>query len=363
MHDIQLLNVRLHGQLVGKLALTPDYVCAFEYDTDFLKNGTSISPFHLPLKPGVFQAKLRPFGGNFGVFDDSLPDGWGSLLLDRFLRNRGVEPQSLNILQLLSIIGNTGRGALEYDPVSQLVNEQVALSSLSELADEAEQLLSTQNGNDQDELDELYLVGGSSGGARPKVFVTREGKEWLVKFRASIDPPNIGEIEYHYSLLAKQCGIEMPETRLFEGKYFATQRFDRNGSHKFHVVSAAGLLHADYRIPSLDYQVLLAACFKLTRNMDEVLKLYRIMVFNVLIGNKDDHAKNFAFILEGNEWKLSPAYDLLPGSGFGNQHTTTVNGSGKPKRSDLLQVAEHAGISKANAKDIVEHIEYQLKMD
>ncbi|HET9571901.1 MAG TPA: type II toxin-antitoxin system HipA family toxin [Bacteroidales bacterium] len=361
MHKLQLLNVRLHGQLVGKLALTPDYVCAFEYDTDYIKTGVSISPFHLPLKPGVFQAKLRPFDGNFGVFDDSLPDGWGSLLLDRFLRNRGTEPQSLSILQRLSIIGNTGRGALEYDPVSPLVNEQVNRSTLSELAQEAELLLGTQNGNTPEKLDELYLVGGSSGGAQPKVFVTREGKEWLVKFKASIDPPNIGEIEYRYSLLAKQCGIDMPETRLFEGKYFATQRFDRNGSEKYHVVSAGGLLHADYRIPSLDYQVLLAACFKLTRNMDEVIKLFRLMVFNVLIGNKDDHAKNFAFILRGKDWFLSPAYDLLPSNGFGNQHTTTVNNSGRPKRSDIFQVADLAGIPKTKAKEVVECIENGLR--
>ena len=172
----------------------------------------------------------------------------------------------------------------------------------------------------------------------------------------AFDPPDIGQIEYEYSLLAKRCGIEMPETRLFEGKYFGVKRFDRIAQTKIHMVSAAGLLNADYRIPCLDYQGLLTACLKLTGNIEEVYKLYRLMVFNVFIKNKDDHAKNFSFLLIDNKWKLSPAYDLLPSRGFNGFHTTTIAGNGNPKYSDILIVADSVGLNKKRTKEIYELI-------
>ena len=360
MNELQVIEVKLHQQTVGRLAMTPDYVCAFEYDADYLQNGVSISPFYLPLKTGVFQAKRRPFDGNFGVFSDSLPDGWGSLLLDRFLRSHGIQPENLSILQRLSLAGTTGRGALEYLPTNALAEKHVNHLSLQQLALESERILNTEVLNETSKLDELFRVAGSSGGARPKAFVQMDGAEWLIKFKASNDPDDVGIEEYNYSLLAKKCGIEMPETKLFEGSYFGTRRFDRTANQKYHVISAAGLLNADYRIPSLDYEVLLTACYKLTRNMEEVHKLFRLMVFNILIKNKDDHAKNFSFILSGNTWSLSPAYDLLPSTGFNNQHTTTVNGQGNPSMKDILTVGSNVGLQKSRMDDIIEQIQMNL---
>ncbi len=360
MNELQVIEVKLHQQTVGRLALTPDYVCAFEYDTDYLQNGVSISPFFLPLKTGVFQAKRRPFDGNFGVFSDSLPDGWGSLLLDRFLRSHGILPETLSILQRLSLIGGTGRGALEYLPANSLAEKHVNHLSLQQLASESERILNTEVLNDTSTLDELFRIAGSSGGARPKVFVQMDGVEWLIKFKASNDPVDVGIEEYNYSLLAKKCGIEMPETKLFEGTYFGTCRFDRTAHQKYHVISAAGLLNADYRIPSLDYEVLLTACYKLTRNMEEVYKLFRLMVFNVLIKNKDDHAKNFSFILRDNNWFLSPAYDLLPSIGFNNQHTTTVHGQGNPSFKDILTVGSNVGLQKSRMDELIDQIQMNL---
>ena len=391
-----MLEVWLQNTKVGTLALTPDNLCAFEYDADYLRVGQSISPFYLPLQTGVFVAKAQPFGGNFGVFSDSLPDGWGNLLLDRFLTEKGINPHTLSVLQRLSLIGNSGRGALEYRPAEN-ENREHSATDLHKLADDAERILSADTSTSlstststslstststslstsdaADSVGLLYQYAGSSGGARPKVFVKMEDGEWLVKFRASADPKNVGEIEYQYSLLAKKCGIEMPETQLFEGKYFGVKRFDRTSAslndrisaslndrtEKIHTISATGLLNADYRIPSLDYSVLLTACFKLTRNIEEVYKLFRQMVFNVLIKNRDDHAKNFSFVLQNNEWRLSPAYDLLPSAGFNGFHTTTVNGQGNPTHKDIFTVAESVGLDKGSAVEIFEYVREIIK--
>ncbi len=349
-----IVRVFWNKRPVGRLAMTPDQRCAFEYEPEFVADGFSISPFFLPLRQELFIAKPAPFSGGFGVFDDSLPDGWGQLLLDRYLRSKGVEARRLTILQRLSLVGSNGRGALEYIP-DEWVFTDIPVSDLHTLADEIRQILL---GNNTDaSLEELYMRGGSPGGARPKIFYRYHGKEWLVKFRASNDSDNIGSEEYRYSLLAKQCGIEMPETRLFENKYFATERFDRTSAgQKIHVHSAAGILHADYRIPSLDYIDLLKLCRYITADMEEVRKLFRQMVFNVVIGNKDDHAKNFSFICTNESWKLSPAYDLLPSDGFNGFHTTTVNGNGLPTPDDMLFAAKEVDLNRSTCKQIIAEV-------
>lgn len=353
MNEIKITEVFMNGIKVGQIALTPDALCAFEYEPAYLASGVSISPFNLPLKSGVFVAKRIPFNGGFGVFDDSLPDGWGNLILDRYLKSKGIDSTKLTLLQRLALVGSTGRGALEYRPdYSKSTTDEII--NFDNLATEAEKVLTTDYNGET--LDTLYKYGGSSGGARPKVFVKIDGKEWLVKFKATMDPDNIGKVEYNYSLLAKKCGINMPETNLFEEKYFGVERFDRSHSGKIHTVSAAGLLNANYREPSLDYEALLKLCHILTRNMEEVYALFRLMAFNVAIKNRDDHAKNFSFQLINNEWKLSPAYDLLPSAGFNGYHTTTVNGNGEPTIKDMLVVGEKTGLNKHRANEIIQEI-------
>ncbi len=358
MNSINVVEVFMNGDKVGRIALTPESLCAFEYDPQYLLSGNSISPYFLPLKSELAIAKRTPFKGGFGVFDDSLPDGWGNLILDRYLREKGYDPAKLTILQRLALVGSMGRGALEYKPdwSTAMDHEKIDFDNL---AAETEKILSNDyTGN---AIDTLYKYAGSSGGARPKVFVKIDRKEWLVKFRASIDSFDVGKVEYEYSLLAKKCGINMPETRLFEGKYFGVERFDRTPSSKIHTISAAGLLNADYRIPSLDYIDLLKVCHDLTKNMEEVYALFRLMVFNVAIKNRDDHAKNFSFQLINGEWKLSPAYDILPSDGFNGYHTTTVNNSGEPTKEDMLAVANEVGLSKQKAKDIIGEVDDTIK--
>ena len=358
MNEVKVIEVFMSSAKIGRIAMMPDFLCAFEYDPAYLLSGCSISPFNLPLKQEVFVARRTPFNGGFGVFDDSLPDGWGNLILDRYLKSKGVDPNKLTLLQRLALIGSTGRGALEYRPdYSESTADEVI--NFDNLANEAEKILTSDY--EGDSLDTLYKYGGCSGGARPKVFVKIDGKEWLVKFKATMDAANVGKTEYEYSLLAKKCGINMPETRLFEGKYFGVERFDRTPHGKIHTVSAAGLLNADYRVPSLDYGDLLQLCHILTKNMEEVYAFFRQMVFNVAIKNRDDHAKNFSFQLINGEWKLSPAYDLLPGSGFNGFHTTTINNNGSPTINDIMAVAAKTGLNKQRATDIVDEINTLVK--
>ena len=348
--DKWIVEVWLADSLVGRIALTPDGLCAFEYDAKFLERGFSISPYVLPLEKKVFVAERDPFDGNFGVFDDSLPDGWGSLLLDRFLKEQGKDLSKLTILDKLSLIGSNGRGALEYRPDNSFA-ANAHFKDFDKISSACQKILEEKK-IDANSLEELYKNGGSSGGARPKVFAKIDGREWLVKFRSSFDPKNIGEIEYRYSLLANKCQIEMPETLLVNGKYFAVERFDRTPNGRVHTISASGLLNAHYRLPSLDYADLLTVCKDLTKDQAQVVQLFRRMVFNVLIGNKDDHSKNFAFQYKNDEWRLSPAYDILPSSGFNDMHTTSVNGRGNPSMDDIVEVAKQVSISEKLAKNI-----------
>ena len=353
MDNISIIEVFISGRRIGRMALTPEGMCGFEYDADWIQTGFSISPFYLPLKSGLIMAKRDPFGGNFGVFDDSLPDGWGNLLLDRYLQERGIDPYKLNILERLSLIGSTGRGALEYYPDKSVVTDAEYLN-FDSLAKEVAKILESKESKGS--VDLLYKYGGSSGGARPKVFTKVDGREWLVKFKATNDPADVGEIEYNYSLLARDCGIRMAETRLFDNRYFGVERFDRVPQGKIHTVSAAGLLHANYRIPSLDYSILLKLTLNLTKDMEQVAEMFRLMVFNVLISNRDDHAKNLSFQWANGAWKLSPAYDLLPSNGFNGYHTTTINGKGEPALADVITLAAEIGLSKQYATQTIEEL-------
>ena len=350
--DIKVLSVLWDNELVGRISVLPDNLCVFEYDNQFIKNGTSISPFYLPLKPGLFTAKKEPFNGLFGVFSDSLPDGWGTLLTNRMLTEKGYDLSEITILDRLCLVGNNGIGVLSYIPEWKIDNN-IKLTDLDFIAEKVEQILKYNN---FENLEELYGMAGSSGGARPKVFTKFNNKDWIIKFRASVDPDNIGEMEYDYSVAAKKCGIDMSETKLFNNKYFGTLRFDIFNTQKYHVHSAAGLLYASHRLPSLDYLDLIKAVFVLTNDMNEAYKMFKRMIFNVVTKNKDDHAKNFSFIFKNDKWQLSPAYDLVKSVGFNNQHTTTILGKGNPSKEDVFKLAGKVNLDHKKAKNIYDEI-------
>ncbi len=355
MNNVKQIEVVYAGRLVGRLALTKDALCAFEYSVEWIDSGFSISPFELPLRSGVFIAKPRPFDGGFGVFDDCLPDGWGLLILDRYLQQNGVNPHSLSLLDRLALVGSTGRGALEFRPDRSVSPEQDYVD-FEKLALEAEKILSNDDYTGKG-IEDFQYRGGSPGGARPKIFTRYDDREWLVKFRAKSDPKRIGIDEFRYSQIARKCGIEMPETMLFEDKYFGVERFDRSSDGKLHVVSMAGLIGADYRMPSIDYTHIFQVCASLTHNVVEMWKVYRLMVFNYLIDNKDDHAKNFAFIYRDGDWHFAPAYDLLPSDGINGFRTTSINDSIEPTPDDLFAVAVKAGLNKKQATEVFDKMQ------
>lgn len=356
----KLLNVFYHGRLVGRLAETPEKLLAFEYDAEWLHDGFSISPFHLPLEKRVFVAARDPFEGNFGVFNDSLPDGWGRLLIDRMLIKKRINPAEISVLDRIAIVGTSGMGALEYKPEENLV-DGVKIDDLDTLAREAEAILNEEY--DGRKLEELVKLGGSSGGARPKVLLNIEGVEWIIKFRASADPKNIGKQEFDYMAAAGVAGLVVPETRLFEEKYFGTKRFDRKANgEKVFMISASGLLNSSHRIPTLDYNNLMLTTLNLTRDFREVEKMFRLMCFNVFSHNRDDHSKNFSFLYDDGKWSVAPAYDLVYADGMGGEHATMVDGEGRnPTAAHILSVAKKAGLEDRRAKEIMEEVEAAVK--
>lgn len=365
------LNFGEGSQPVGRLALR-DRQIFFEYDADFLAKGLDVSPFRLPLKPGIQTFDRSLFEGLPGLFNDSLPDGWGRLLFDRAIRAKGFLPEHLSPLDRLAHVGHSGMGALTYEPDFSEApeHEQIDLDWL------ASQSADVLEGEADDVLAELLALNGSSAGARPKALIGFDRKQsgivhgagvlnadyepWLVKFANTQDGPDAGAIEFVYAEMARRAGIDMPETHLFAAKdgagYFATKRFDRRGATRLHMHTACGLLHSDFRTPSLDYQDLIELTTLLTRDVREVEKMFRLAVFNVLAHNRDDHSKNFSFLMnERGEWRLSPAYDLTFSSGPGGEQSTMVMGEGKaPGVEHLRALGAEAGLRKADSDRIIE---------
>ena len=364
MTDTKKIEVYYHGDIVGYLAETPNHLIAFQYADNWLRNGFSISPLSLPLNNSVFipPEKCRDrFGGMFGVFADSLPDSWGQLLLDRHLSSLGIDKGDVGTLHRLAYIGKSGMGALEYHPAKEIdFRIDAAGLNYDRIAEECENILSSKT---SDQLDLLYHMGGSSGGTRPKILLSEGDKDWIVKFPASKDPAISGKREYDYSLCAKDCGIIMTETDLVPSSicegYFKTERFDRRGGKKIFCVTFAGLLEADFRAPSCDYSTFMKLIRMLTRdNNEDKEQLYRIMCFNVLTHNRDDHTKNFSFLYtEENGWRFAPAYDLTYSDTYWGEQTTSVNGKGKGiSDKDLVKVGTDAGLKRSFCVDCLKEI-------
>lgn len=369
--SIQTIQVYLSDRspaiLVGTLAYK-DKKIYFEYDLEFLNRGIQLSPYKLPLKPGLHQCDNNAFDGLFGLFADSMPDGWGRLLLDRHLSSQGIKYSDITQLDRLSYIGNYGIGALAYKPVIKGMESDLQPINLDVLAEQSVHILKN---NTKQDLKQLLILGGSSAGARPKIMVQidkddniiagtmplKKGyRHYLLKFPSYLDPSNIGEQEYRYSLLAKEAGIHMPNTKLLQGKYFAVERFDRIKDKRVYIHSVAGMVHSDFRYPSLDYDDLLGLTLHLTKDVNEQIKMFKLAIFNLLTHNRDDHAKNFSFLLnDDNQWKLAPAYDLTYSQGPGGEHSTTYLGEGKnPTTNHLLELARKHKIN--NAQDIINQI-------
>lgn len=355
---------------VGQLA-EDNHRLYFQYDTNFLTNNLWLSPYKLPLKPELFAHRDREFGPLFGLFDDSLPDGWGRLLMDRFLGSKGYDIHGLSELDRLSFLGENTMGALTYEPTLDLHIKDSSPFDLHKLAQKSHDILT---GNTEKVLPQLMKAGGSPGGARPKVLVGISGntlisgetdlpedyEHWIVKFNTHSDFDDAGQVEYIYSLMARDAGLEMAETRLFdtlgEDPFFGTQRFDRKGNRRFHVHTFGNMIHSNFRVPSQDYDHLFRLVANLTRNHQDLIRAFRQMVFNIFANNRDDHVKNFSFIMsDKGEWSLALAYDLTYSPGPGGEHSMTVAGEGKtPSRKNINQLGERHGIKKNVVEGIIE---------
>jgi serine/threonine-protein kinase HipA len=372
----QALEVRLRWTAgdelrVGRLAWR-DRRAWLELDEAFLAAGMPLSPFHLPFRPGLIPAPLDPFEGLFGVFDDSLPDGWGRLLQDRRATASGLSPAILTPLDRLAWVGDTGIGALAYRPELIGTGEQDHALDLDRLAQESSEVLA---GAADEVLAELQRLGGSPHGARPKVLVSlRPGDNHvvstatedghtpvLVKFLAPHDALDAGPVEYAYHRLARDSGLQVPDAWLLpsrsSGGWFAVARFDLLPGHRWHVHTLCGLLHADHRLPSLDYVGALAAVHRLTGDQQQLEQMFRRMVFNVLAHNRDDHTKQVSLRMDrGGEWTLAPAYDLTFAEGPGGEHSMAIAGAGRPGREDMLNVARQAGVTSGTANAIIDDV-------
>lgn len=363
---------------VGRLAMR-DHKIYFEYHASFMGQSIEISPLHLPVKAGVSSFDTQLFEGLPGAFNDSLPDGWGRLLFDRFARSKGILPSDITPLDRLAHAGTHAMGALVFEPDHSDDGIGDDVINLDLLATQAQEVL---EGASDDVLQELLALNGSSAGARPKALIgldqTRqhisygvrhlpEGYEpWMVKFANTQDGFDAGGIEYVYALMAADAGIQVPDVHLFPAQhgagYFAIKRFDRDGDKRFHMHTACGLLHSDFRIPSLDYEDLIALTAMLTRDVREVEKMYQLAVFNVLAHNRDDHAKNFSFLMdEQGQWKLSPAYDLTFSSGPRGEQSTMVMGEGRnPGIEHLVKLGNEASLPKGRVSEIIDQTQSSL---
>lgn len=349
--NIQAVSVMYHGQKVGTLSMGNRSACQFEYDKNWLSTGFSISPLQLPLKAGLFTADYQPFNGNFGIFEDSLPGGYGEYLLRKVLKKSGVDAQRLTPVQWLSIVGSSGMGALCYVPETKLQQEE-SQRSFDEIQQMALDVLSERT---DENADVLYFKSGNSGGVRPKCLYSDADGQWLVKFRHTYDPKNMGVIEYEYNKVARQCGIDVPEFKLIEGKYFAVRRFDIEDGVRLHVATASALLNEPISPPKMEYHNLLQLTGFLTQSPEAVEQQFRRMAFNVYAHNMDDHARNFSFICREGKWTLAPAYDLTNDCTLG-EHASTINFKGLPTDEDMITVGMNIRMSRERCQQIIEEV-------
>ncbi|MBW2594346.1 MAG: type II toxin-antitoxin system HipA family toxin [Deltaproteobacteria bacterium] len=322
----------------------------FRYLPEYLENSKAfpLDPLHLPLSADIFDAD-RPHAGIHGVFEDSLPDDWGRRLLIR--RYRMIRSDQ-RIPQLLRLLGNQGLGALSYMEQGRpdLKTTGVSLCHLQELALLAERF--EQDGAvEDDELSLLFQAGSSPGGARPKALVKDKNGAYLAKFASAGDHLDVVSLEAAAMELGRRAGIETADSKLLalgSRKCLLVKRFDINeAGGRNHLVSMQSLLKADgyYYAGYRDMAEVIRHVS--TQPGQDLQRLYKQMVFNVMIGNTDDHLKNFTMLHNDEGWELSPAFDLVPNIGFNREHVLRIGYDNRPPDLEtLLQEAGHFGLKR-----------------
>lgn len=355
---------------IGKTAIAEGRIY-LQFNETFVAEGINPSPIRLRLDNSI-QEGISSLDGLPGLLHDSLPDGWSRLVLDRAIRQSGFDPTSLNILDRLALIGNTGTGALTFSGRNLTHFAPPALDF-----DTVAALVSTAPEEDDAERIRLALgLTGSLGGARPKANIWRNkdsfstvesagSKLWLAKFSANSDGPDAGAVEYGYSLMAKAAGIEIPPTALLPSSqtagYFAVERFDRdNDGGRLHMHSLGGLLNASMANTALGYIELMRVTGSLTQgsgsDVASIEQQIARMAFNVFARNRDDHVKNHAFLMDPKGiWRPAPAFDLT----YSNlqEHSLLVGTAGRePVSSDMLEVARAVNIPDERTNALIKQV-------
>lgn len=392
MSDL-VVKVKLWENVVGALLWDSKTSSAvFEYDPTFKKNGWPVAPLVMPIPSRgekTFQFRhLRDsacFAGLPGLIADSLPDKFGTQIIDEYFRSRNIPTSEITPLDRLCYAGSRSMGALEFEPSNTPgeLNDSVliqinALTELAEKVIQDRENFRTNLKDNPDALNDILRVGTSAGGAKPKAIIAynettqevRSGQVkapegfsyWLLKFdgtsydehgRINKNPKGIGNIEYAYYKMALEAGININECRLLndgDRHHFMTRRFDRTcDGEKIHMQTLAAIKHLD-RDGLHSYEELLQVARELNLNDGDAREIFRRAVFNVLAVNNDDHTKNFSFIMDKDGiWKLAPAYDLCyandPGNRWISQHQMSVNMKQSGiTTADLRKVAENVGI-------------------
>jgi len=385
---VLVASVNLWGDPVGAVAWDDDRgFAAFEYNPSFIRRQLEIAPLTMPLNSEIYsfpELNRRTFYGLPGLLADSLPDRYGTKLIEVWLQRQGRSLNDFSPIERLCYMGSRGMGALEFEPALAAPKKasRVEISELVALArkilSEKEDLLVNLSDNESTALDTIIRVGTSAGGARAKAVIawnpeTRdvrsgqaqapEGFEyWIIKFDGINDstlgdPEGYGKIEYAYHLMAKAAGIEMTQCRLMKEngrEHFMTRRFDRTGnSDKIHMQSLCALGHYDFRMPGrYGYEAALSTCHQLGLGQQVLRQLFRRMVFNVVARNQDDHTRNIAFLMDQDgSWHLAPAFDVIwsynAEGEWTNHHQMTINGKRDNfEKQDFIEVAKQFRIKK-----------------
>lgn len=385
--------INIWGKRVGAIAWNAATgIGSFEFEPAFLQQGWDVAPLKMPIAAArnrIFSfaelADNSTFKGLPGLIADILPDKYGNALINAWLATNGRPSDSLNPVEILCFIGKRAMGALEFEPVEPAGASTATKVEISSLVAIAEDILSgrqhfSTNVSKAEEkaLLDILKIGTSAGGARAKAVIAFNAatnevlsgqnnapkgfEHWLIKFDGVKDSQfgathGYGRVEMAYYLMAKDCGIDMMESRLLtehDRAHFMTRRFDRPaGNTKLHMQSFCAMQHYDFNnVLYYSYEQLFETMRMLGLPFTQAEQMYRRMVFNVLARNCDDHTKNFAFIMDKDgEWKLSPAYDVChayrPGSTWVSQQSLSVNGKRQQiNRDDLLLVAGQISLKK-----------------
>ncbi len=375
----------IYDKKIGTILLKDGRVY-FEYDKEFKNSKLEISPLKLPLSlEGVYTNNDEQyFEGLAGVFHDSLPDKFGTKVIERYFESKNIPSYELNVVQKLMFVGDKSIGAISYKPsIHKLDNhKQQELIELNSFYENAKKIISGDAIEVVDEMLTFMDSAASAGGARAKAIIgyNPNSKEiisgikkelpigfehYLIKFDFLNDnqkSQDYTKLEYLYMNMAKEAKIEVPSIELLEHgnlTHYLIKRFDRVNGKAKHLHSVAGLTHCNFNVPMhYSYDELFRLTRYLTGNQQDLYELYRRMVFNIIGKNQDDHAKNFAFLMdEKGTWSLSPAYDITyaNGTGYTKNHQLSLRGKTNDfTKKDLLDIAKLHSLKDNIAKEIIE---------